>query len=41
VDNAVQKVVQAIESGTTPKKFILMSTTAYTNKKLHQKCVNG
>lgn len=32
VVHAVQKIIAAIASDNTPKKFILMSTTAYTNK---------
>lgn len=32
VTNAVRKITDAIESSGTVKKFILMSTTAYTNK---------
>ena len=34
VYNLVKKICAAAESGTNPKRFILMSTTAYTNRRL-------
>lgn len=34
VYNLVKKICVVAESGTNPKRFILMSTTAYTNKQL-------
>jgi nucleoside-diphosphate-sugar epimerase len=41
VVNAVKKITDASSSSETAKKFILMSTTAYTNKKQGEKNTSG
>ncbi len=41
VSNTVAKIIEAIQSINLNKKFILMSTTAYTNKKIKEKNTLG
>ena len=41
VSNTVAKIIEALQSLNLNKKFILMSTTAYTNKKIIEKNTPG
>jgi len=41
VSNTVAKIIEALHSLNLNKKFILMSTTAYTNKKISEKNTLG
>ncbi|KAA3656167.1 MAG: NAD(P)-dependent oxidoreductase [Calditrichaeota bacterium] len=41
VVNAVRKITAALAASNTPKKFVLMSTTAYTNKSHGEKNTSG